>query len=82
MKEIYHPALIQEWRLNLDAVDYEKNIDTNLYKPSGKKKFNCHNSDKYWPTSIKDTIKWFPFLTIMEHTTNILKPNRCLIPSL
>ena len=36
----------------------------------------------YWPTSIKDTIKWFPFLTITENTANILNPNKGLIPSL
>ena len=36
------------------------------------KKFNRHDSDDYWPTSIKDTIQWFTFPTIMEHTTNIM----------
>ena len=30
----------------------------------------------------KDTIQWFPFLTIMEHTANIIKPNRGIIKSL
>ena len=25
MKEIYHPAIIQEWKLNIDAAEYEKN---------------------------------------------------------
>ena len=24
MKEIYHPAIIQEWKLNIDAAEYEK----------------------------------------------------------
>ena len=23
IKEIYHPELLQEWRLNIDAVEYE-----------------------------------------------------------
>ena len=36
----------------------------------------------YFPTSIKDTMQWFPFLAIMEHTENILKPNKGLIPLL
>ena len=36
----------------------------------------------YWPTSIKDTIKWSPFLTIMEHTANILKPKQGIVTSL
>ena len=26
IKEIYHPAIIQEWKLNIDAAEYEKNI--------------------------------------------------------
>ena len=26
IKEIYHPAIIQEWKLNIDAADYEKNM--------------------------------------------------------
>ena len=47
-----------------------------------KKKFNRHNSDKYWPTSIKYTIKWFPFIAIMEHTANITKTNNGIISSL
>ena len=24
IKEIYHPSIIQEWKLNIDAADYEK----------------------------------------------------------
>ena len=24
IKEIYHPEIIQEWKLNIDAADYEK----------------------------------------------------------
>ena len=75
MKEIYHPALIQEWRLNLDAADYERNIDANLYKTSEKNKFNHVDSDEIWPTSIKYTIQWFPFFTIMEHIENITEKN-------
>ena len=31
---------------------------------------------------MKYTIQWFPFSDIMEHTLNILKPNKVLIPSL
>ena len=74
--------MLQEWKLNLDAADYERNIDANLYKPSDKNKFNRHNSDKYWPKPIKYTIQWFTFITIMEHTENIIKPNKGLITSL
>ena len=73
IKEINHPAFNQEWRINIDAAEYKLNIYANLYKPSEKNKFNCHDSDDYWPTPIKDTIQWFPFLTIMEHTANIME---------
>ena len=24
LKEIYHPAILQEWKLNIDAKEYEK----------------------------------------------------------
>ena len=47
-----------------------------------KKKINLHDSDLYWPTSIKDTIKWFPFLNIMEHTANIMNTKAGMTPSL
>ena len=43
---------------------------------------NRHDSNLYWSTSIKDTIQWFPFLAIMEHTANIINPNKGIIPSL
>ena len=46
-----------------------------------KNKFNRHDSDLYWQTSIKDTIDWFTFLTIMEHTANLMKINKGLITS-
>ena len=36
----------------------------------------------YWPTSIKDIMKWFSFITIIEHSANILKPNKGMISSL
>ena len=39
IKEIYHPAIIQEWKLNIDAAEYEKNI-AKSYLPSHKKKIN------------------------------------------
>ena len=54
----------------------------NLYKPYEKKKFDLHYSDEYWPTSKKDTIKWFPFIAIMEQTENIMNINKGIIPSL
>ena len=34
------------------------------------------------PSSKKDTIQWFHFLTIIEHTTEIINPNKGPITSL
>ena len=45
IKEINHPALLQEHKLNADAAECEINIDANLYKTSEKRKFNCVDSD-------------------------------------
>ena len=66
LNNINNPTLIQEWKLNLDAAAYEKRIYSDVYKPSYKKEIDCHDSDSNWPTSIKDTIHWFPFLTIID----------------
>ena len=38
IKEINHPALLLEWKLNLDAAEYENNMKDNMYKPSEKKR--------------------------------------------
>ena len=37
LKDINHPALLQEWKLNLDAAEYQNNIYANPYKPSENK---------------------------------------------
>ena len=37
LEYINHPALLQEWKLNHDDAYYKRNIDANIYKPSGKK---------------------------------------------
>ena len=37
VKEIHLPAFLQEWKLNLDAAEYEKNMKANMYKPSKKR---------------------------------------------
>ena len=74
--------MLQEWKLNFDAAEYEKNIDANMPKPSDQKETDSHDSKLYWTTTIKDTIQWFHFPTIMGHTANILNPNKGLIPLL
>ena len=53
-----------------------------MSKPSKINKFDHHDREFYWTTTIKDTIQWFHFIKIMEHTANILKPKQGLITSL
>ena len=36
IKEINHPAFLQEWKLNIDAAEYERDKVANMYKPSEK----------------------------------------------
>ena len=81
IKVINHPSLLQEWKRNPDAADYERNKNANHYKPS-EKQINRIDSYDYWPTSIKETIQWFPFLTVTEHTVNIMETNNGIISSL
>ena len=38
IKEISHPAFLQEWKLNIDAAEYERNMAADMYKPSEKRK--------------------------------------------
>ena len=68
IKEINHPAFLQEWKLNIDAAYYENNMKANMYKPSEKETYNLVDNHKHCPASIKNRMQWFPFLTIMEHT--------------
>ena len=53
-------------------------MKANMYKPS-ENKFNRVDNHKHWPASIKDTIQWFTFLTIMEHTANKIQDDKGLI---
>ena len=36
LKDINNPALLQEWKLNIDDATYERNIDANMTKSSDK----------------------------------------------
>ena len=82
INEINHPAFIQEWKLNIDAEEYEKNMEDNMYKLSEKKIIIRIDDHKHWPASIKSTIQWFPFHTIMEHAVNLMQDDKHLISSL
>ena len=53
-----------------------------MYKPSEKKIINCVDNHKHWQASIKSTIQWFPFHSIMEHAANIIQDDTHIISSL
>ena len=36
----------------------------------------------YWTTSIKEVINWYPFMNIMEYTTDKIDNEITLLPSL
>ena len=72
IKEIYHPVIIQEWKLNIYAAEYEKNM-TLTHVPSTKKIINRKDEFKHWPELIKSTMQWFLFLEMMEYTGNDMK---------
>ena len=38
MENLDHPALIEEWKQNIDAADYGKNLNQDVKMPSIKKK--------------------------------------------
>ena len=61
IKEIYHPAIIQEWKLNINAAEYEKNM-TLTHVPSTKKIINRKDEFKHWPESIKSTMQWVQYV--------------------
>ena len=64
IKEINHPEIIQEWKLNIDVAEHERNM-SETYTSSDKKKINRQADHDHWPTSIKSTCQWFPFHLIM-----------------
>ena len=82
LNDINHTALVEEWKLNLDATAYEKKIDANVNRPSDKKEIDHHGRKVYWPIITKETIQWFPFQSIVDHTEGIIETYISLIPSL
>ena len=81
IKEINRPEIIQEWKLDIDAAEYEKNMSKS-HVPSDKKKINRQDDHYHWPASIKSTLRWFPFRAIMEYTGNLMQDDMYLISSL
>ena len=82
LKDINHPALIQEQKQNLDAAAYEIILNEEVKILSKSKEIDNHDSQSYRPTSIIEEIQWFPFLTIMEHTADNIENYITLLPLL
>ena len=61
MEDLYHPALIEKWKQNIDAAAYEKNLNRDVKIPSIKKKIDRNDKTEYCPTSIKESLNWLPF---------------------
>ena len=38
MEDLYHPALIEEWKQNIDAAAYENNLNQDVKVPSINRK--------------------------------------------
>ena len=55
---------------------------TLTHVPSTKTIINCKDESKHWPEPNKSTMKWLPFLEIMEYTRNDMKNDTNLTSSL
>ena len=53
MNNLDPPVLIEEWRQNLDAAAYEKNVHKYIKLSSIKKQIDRHDKTEYWPTRKK-----------------------------
>ena len=70
MEDLYHPALIEDWKQNINAAAYEKNLYKDLKIPSINKQIDRDDKTEYWPTSIEESLNWLPFFHIMEFTAD------------
>ena len=59
-----------------------KKSDTNVNIPSYRKEIDHHDVKTHWPNVIKETIQWFTFHSIVEHTAGIIETDVSLLPSL
>ena len=63
IKEINHPEILKEWKLNIDAAEYERNMAEN-YRPSEKNKINPHADHDHWPAPINQHVSGFLFMPL------------------
>ena len=71
-----------ERKPNLDSAAYDKQIDSKVNTHSEKKSIYCRDSKTYWLIRIKETVQFFPFISIMENNASIIETYISLIPSL
>ena len=53
-----------------------------MKRHSDRKEIDHHGSKLYCPILIKETIQWFPFLSIMEHAASNIEKDISRLPSL
>ena len=80
LKDLDHPALLEEQKQNIYADAYEKNLNQYVKLPSKKKEMDIHDSLDYWPKIIKDGINWLSFLDIMEYTADMIENDIIILP--
>ena len=68
MENLDCPALIEEWKQNLDATDYGNSLYKDVNLSSIERKIYRNDKTEYWPTSINQSLDWLPFFDIMEFT--------------
>ena len=81
MEYLDHPALIEEWKQKIYVTAYENNLNQDVKIPSIKKTCYRNNKPEYWPTIIKESLNWLPFIYIMEFALDRIDNDK-LLPSL
>ena len=53
MDNIFHHALIEEWKQNIDSIAYGKYLYIDVKLPSIKNNIDRNDKTEYWPKIIK-----------------------------
>ena len=70
---MYHPTVIEEWKLNPDRAAYKKKFYAKEIIHTEKKKFDRHDSREFWTNIIIEYMQWFIFQYIMLHKADNIK---------
>ena len=82
MDDLDNPALIEEWKQNIDADAYGKNLNQDVKLPSIKKQIDHNDKTEYWPTRINESLNWSHFFYIMEFTADRIENDKKLLSPL